>query len=121
MPLSIATNAIGQATSPSGAGGDITGAIDSLIDTIIQELTNLALEFLDTIFNAVNTITCGILNFQDFCNSTTQLSSQVTKSAIQYFDKLGDSIRSSKNTKVGSVEFQNTKVGTYLSRDKKLV
>ena len=118
--VDIATQAIGQASSPGGAGGDITGAIDALIDTIIQELTNIALQFLDTIFNAINTITCGVLNFQDFCNATTQLSSQVTKGAIQYFDNLKTSIKGSNKTKVGSLEFQNLKVGGFLNRDKKL-
>ena len=118
--LRIASNAIGQASSPGGSGGDITGAIDALIDTIIQELTNIALEFLDTIFNAINTITCGVLNFQDFCNATTQLSSQITKGAIQYFDSLKGSIKGYVKSQIGSLEFQNLKFGAYTSYSKKL-
>ncbi|MBC7406016.1 MAG: hypothetical protein H7230_00895 [Candidatus Parcubacteria bacterium] len=104
-----------NATNSAG-GGDNADGIDQIIDKVIEELTSLALEFLDIIFNAVNTITCGVLNFQDFCNATTQLSSQVTKGAIQYFDNLKASI---KGNKIGASELQNIKLGTYLDRDRK--
>ncbi len=114
LGLRIATDSI-NATNSAG-GGDNADGIDQIIDSVIEELTSLALEFLDIIFNAVNTITCGVLNFQDFCNATTQLSSQVTKGAIQYFDNLKASI---KGNKIGASELQNIKLGTYLDRDRK--
>lgn len=110
-------SAVGSINATNSAGGgDNADGIDQIIDTVIEELTSLALEFLDIIFNAVNTITCGVLNFQDFCNATTQLSSQVTKGAIQYFDNLKASI---KGNKIGTSELQNIKLGTYLDRDRK--
>jgi hypothetical protein len=77
----------------SASAGEGDDSFDSLLPKILDELSNLALEFIDILFSAVNYISCGVLNFQDFCNATTQLSTKLEQDVTAYFDGLKANIK----------------------------
>jgi hypothetical protein len=99
--LTAATTDLSIKSSASAGQGD--DSFDELLPKILDELSNLAIQFIEVVFSSVNYISCGVLNFQDFCNATTQLSARLENDVTKYFDGLKAKIKG-KTAQVNNIK-----------------